>query len=274
MTINSDGFGSNWKKKLYIIIFEADTFYGRLFDIILLWAILFSVGIIVLDSDISFHARFANWLQGAEWFFTGLFTLEFILRLLSTPRRSKYIFSFFGIVDLLSILPAYIDLFFPGAQSLMVLRAFRLLRVFRILKLGRYLKEGDTLMAALKSSMAKITVFLGAVLTIVLIMGTLMYMIEGDEAGFSSIPKGMYWAVVTMTTVGYGDMVPLTALGKFLASLIMVFGYGIIAVPTGIVSVEISNASLRANQSSSCSHCGETRHGPEAIYCFRCGEKI
>ena len=231
-----------WKQKLYIIIFEADTPAGRLFDLILLWAILFSVLSVVLESEVEIRKLYGTYLRLIEWGFTILFSIEYGVRVLCAKKPLVYIKSFFGVVDLVSIAPTYLSLFFPGTQFLLVTRAVRLLRIFRILKLARYLQESRVLITALRASRYKITVFLGAILTVLLILGTIMHLVERDTPGFSSIFKGMYWAVVTMTTVGYGDVVPLTGVGKLIASVIMIMSYGIIAVPTGIVSAEMNQA--------------------------------
>jgi len=243
-----------WRRKLHIVIFESDTYWGKMFDVVLLWVILLSLLVVILESEKSLTLPYEPIFGVFEWAFTLIFSIEWVARIVSSRRPSRYIFSFFGIVDLISILPSYLGLLFPGLHSLMVFRAFRLLRIFRIFKFGRYLKEGSILVQALKNSSAKITVFLMVVLTMVLVMGTVMHLIEGDEAGFSSIPRGMYWAVVTMTTVGYGDLVPVTGLGRFLAAVIMVMGYGIIAVPTGIVTSELTSAGTNSKPKT-CPHC-------------------
>ncbi|MEQ8820343.1 MAG: ion transporter [Sumerlaeia bacterium] len=224
------------------IIFTHDTRLARLFDVVLLWAILGSILAVILESVPGLRQRHGMLLLTIEWFFTALFSVEYGLRLWTARRRLRYARSFFGIVDLLSILPTYLSLLFPGAQSLLVIRSLRLLRVFRILKLGRFFSESRVLMEALRTSRPKITVFLMSVLTVVLIMGAAMYFIEGPENGFTSIPLSMYWAIVTLTTVGYGDISPQTPWGQALSSLVMLIGYAIIAIPTGIVSVELARA--------------------------------
>jgi voltage-gated potassium channel len=260
------------RHRLYEIIFEADTKAGKTFDIVLLCCIVASVFIIIAESVQSFRATFGKWLFVLEWFFTAIFTLEYIARLWVVPKRRKYIFSFFGIIDLLSILPSYLALFFPGAQSLMVIRSIRLLRIFRIFKLSRYIGEGQNLMRALRASKHKITVFLVTVVTSVIITGTLMFLVEGPEHGFTSIPRSIYWAIVTMTTVGYGDIAPQTALGQALASCIMILGYGIIAVPTGIVSAEMIQLKTQDKLTTQvCPHCMREGHDHDAIYCKYCG---
>ena len=231
-----------FREQLYIVIFHSDTRGGRRFDIVLLWLILLSIAAVFMESIASVRKEHYQLITSFEWFFTVCFTIEYALRVYSYPNRLRYIFSFYGIIDLLAILPAYLGLFIPNLQYLLVIRAMRLLRVFRILKLTRFLNEGDVLMIALRASMYKIIVFLSSVLTLVIIVGTLMYVIEGEKNGFTSIPMSVYWAVVTITTVGYGDISPATPLGQFLAAALMIIGYGIIAVPTGIVSSELARA--------------------------------
>jgi voltage-gated potassium channel len=263
---------SGTRLKVYEIIFEADTRAGKNFDIVLLSCILASVIIIILESVPAIGNRFGDELRIIEWFFTGIFTVEYVARLWAVPNKRKYVFSFLGIIDVLSILPTYIGFFFPGAQSFMVIRSLRLLRIFRIFKLSRYIGEGQQLAAALKASQHKITVFLLTVLTSVIIFGTWMYMIEGPENGFTSIPQSIYWAIVTMTTVGYGDIAPQTAMGQTLASVIMILGYGIIAVPTGIVSAEMVQIKSREKITTQvCPHCLKEGHDKDAEYCKYCG---
>lgn len=260
------------RHRLYEIIFEADTKAGKTFDILLLCCIVASVFIIIAESVQSFRATFGKWFLILEWFFTAIFTLEYIARVWVVSKRSKYIFSFFGIIDLLSILPSYLALFFPGAQSLMVIRSIRLLRIFRIFKLSRYIGESQNLMRALRASKHKITVFLVTVITSVIITGTLMFLIEGPEHGFTSIPRSIYWAIVTMTTVGYGDIAPQTTFGQALASCIMILGYGIIAVPTGIVSAEMIQLKTYDKLTTQvCPHCMREGHDHDAMYCKYCG---
>jgi voltage-gated potassium channel len=248
-----------FESKVYEIIFEADTKSGKAFDIALLWLILVSLAAVCLESMEAFNAEYGAILSVIEWILTTAFTLEYILRVYSMPKSKTYIFSFYGLVDLLAILPAYLGIFVTGANSLVVIRSIRILRIFRLMKLSRYVGEAETLKKALVSSKQKITIFLLVVLTIVIFMGAVMYLIEGKENGFVSIPKGMYWAVVTMTTVGYGDLVPQTDIGKFLASFLMIMGYAIIAVPTGIVTAELTEV-MNDNKSSEklpCPHCGK-----------------
>jgi voltage-gated potassium channel len=253
---------SGTRLKVYEIIFEADTRTGKTFDVVLLSCILASVIIIILESVPAIRDRFGDELRIIEWFFTGIFTVEYVARVWTVPNKGKYVFSFLGIIDVLSILPTYIALFFPGAQSLMVIRSLRLLRIFR----------SQQLAAALKASQHKITVFLLTVLTSVIIFGTLMYLIEGPENGFTSIPQSIYWAIVTMTTVGYGDIAPHTAIGQTLASIIMIMGYGIIAVPTGIVSAEMVQMKSREKITTQvCPHCLKEGHDKDAKYCKFCG---
>ncbi|WP_207535640.1 ion transporter [Desertivirga arenae] len=262
---------SDLRNRLYVVIFHSDTRGGRRFDIILLWLILLSVTVVVIESISSVRKDYAELITGAEWFFTISFTIEYLGRVYSSPNRYKYIFSFYGIIDLLSILPAYLALFIPNLQYLRVIRALRLLRVFRILKLTRFLNEGNVLMLALRASMYKIIVFITTVITLVIIVGTLMYVIEGEKHGFTSIPVSIYWAIVTITTVGYGDISPATPLGQFLASALMIIGYGIIAVPTGIVSSEITRMSSSALQP--CSNCKQLVYPSNAKFCPNCGTK-
>jgi voltage-gated potassium channel len=262
-----------WRRRLHEIIFEADTPAGRAFDVALLVAILLSVLAVLLESMAELRQDYGGVLRTVEWTFTGLFTIEYALRLVSVTRPGRYAFSFFGLVDLLAILPTYLALAVPAAQSLMVIRAIRLLRVFRILKLARFLEDADLLIRALTASRRKITLFLGGLVTLALIMGTLMYLIEGEEHGFTSIPRSMYWAVVTMTTVGYGDIVPQTTLGRILAAAVMILGYSIIAVPTGIVSVELARVS-RPVSTQACPACGRQGHDVDARHCKHCGAAL
>ncbi len=265
---------SKFRQRLYEIIFEAETPSGKAFDVILLWGILLSVGAVLLESVESYGRLYGKELRILEWVLTGLFTLEYIVRVICVRRPTRYIFSFFGIVDLLSIIPTYFSLFFFGTHSLLVIRGLRLLRVFRVFKLGRYTGEAKVLLAAIQASRPKITVFLGGVLGLVLTMGAVMYLVEGAESGFTSIPRAMYWAIVTMTTVGYGDIVPQTALGQLLASAVMICGYAIIAVPTGIVSVELANVERQKYGDRVCKRCSRDEHQKVANYCVVCGEKL
>ena len=259
------------RARLHEIIFEADTPEGRLFDLLLMLAIVSSVAVVLLESVASVRARVGPELRALEWGFTILFTIEYILRLATVGRPLRYARSAYGIIDVLAILPSYVSLVFPGGQSLLVIRLLRLLRVFRILKLAEYLHESRTLVQALRASGRKIAVFLMAVMTIVVVVGTLMYVIEGERHGFTSIPISMYWAVVTVTTVGYGDLAPATTLGRALAVVLMLTGYGIIAVPTGIVTAELTRAMGQPISTQACPACGAGGHEADAKYCRRCG---
>ncbi|MHC5024388.1 MAG: ion transporter, partial [Planctomycetota bacterium] len=243
---------SPWQNRLHEIIFEADTRGGKAFDVALLIAIILSVIAVCLESVTGIRTEYGSLLRTIEWFLTLAFTAEYVLRLSCVGRPWRYSVSFFGIIDLLAILPTYLSLFVVGTQSLIVIRAIRLLRVFRVFKLVHFLGEARELRAAMRASARKIVVFIGAVLTLMLILGTLMYLIEGEEHGYTSIPQAIYWAIVTMTTVGYGDITPQTVPGKFLASIVMIMGYGILAVPTGIVTVELSAAARRRESPQAC----------------------
>jgi len=263
--------------RLHEIIFESETPAGKLFDVILLVAILLSVLAAILESVAGVQTRYGTLLYGLEWFFTILFTIEYFFRLACVLRPSRYATSFFGVVDLMAILPTYLSFFVVGTQSLLVIRVLRLLRLFRVFKLGRYLGEARQLVDALKASRAKITVFLLTVLSVVIIMGALMYLVEGPENGFTSIPRGIYWAIVTMTTVGYGDIAPRTFVGQALAAIIMVLGYGIIAVPTGIFSanmIKVSTLKGRSVTTQSCPRCLAEGHEEDAVFCKFCGAKL
>lgn len=254
---------------MWRVIFLADTPRGRNFDVLLIFGILASVAVVMLESVAPIRAQWGRELWIAEWIFTVLFTLEYVARLLCARRALKYARSFFGVVDLLSILPSYLMVIFPGAQYFMVIRVLRILRAFRVLKLAAHVREANVLMRSLVSSRRKITVFLFAVFTLTVVLGSLMYLIEGEANGFDSIPRGVYWAVVTLTTVGYGDISPQTPLGQFVAALVMVMGYGMIAVPTGIVTAEMTVAARRDERS--CDHCSERGHADDAGYCRTCG---
>ena len=265
---------TDWQKKIYTVIFEADTPAGKLFDVILIVSILLSVMAVMLDSVVAFHQQYGDLLYGIEWFFTILFSIEYALRLLCVGDKRKYIFSFYGIIDLLAIIPTYLSVIFPGSQYLLVIRSLRILRIFRVLKLVQYVDEVELLKGALKNSARKILVFLFAVLTIVTIMGSLLYMIEGAENGFTSIPRSVYWAIVTLTTVGFGDIAPQTGLGQALASLIMITGYGVIAVPTGIVTYDMAQSVKDRLDIRRCSVCKKEGHDVKANYCDRCGHEL
>ena len=270
-----------WRERIGRVIFETDTPAARAFDVALLWAIVASVVAVVLESVPSIRADYGPMLRRIEWAFTLAFTVEYVLRLVTAGRERRYAFSFFGLVDLLAILPAYLALLLGATPYLAVLRALRLLRVFRVLKLARYLSEARILAQALTASRAKITVFLTFVLTAVLVVGAAMYVIEGPERGFDSIPTSVYWAIVTLTTVGYGDISPQTPLGRALAAALMILGYGVIAVPTGIVTTELARAGdrrdaarQRAAERRVCGDCGLSGHGEDARYCRRCGAEL
>jgi voltage-gated potassium channel len=265
---------SDLRTRLHEIIFEADTPEGRLFDVVLLFAILSSVVVVLLESVVEVRARVGPTLRALEWGFTILFTIEYLLRLASVGRPLRYARSAFGLIDLLAILPTYLSVFLPGAQSLLVVRLLRLLRIFRVLKLAEYLRESRTLVQALRASRRKIAVFLLTVVTIVVVVGAMMYVIEGERHGFTSIPLSIYWAIVTITTVGYGDLAPATTLGRALSMLLMLTGYGIIAVPTGIVTVELTRASAQPISTQACPGCGIAGHEHDAVYCRRCGTRL
>ena len=267
-------FASRRQAKLHELIYEADTPAGKAFDLTLFACIVASVAAVILESVPAIGAAYRTPLHAVEWFFTVLFTVEYGLRLYCVGRPWRYALSFFGIVDLLAILPTYLSLFFAGTQSLIVIRALRLLRVFRVLKLVHFVGAERMLGAALKASMRKIVVFLGAVLTMVLIIGAVMYLVEGEEHGFTSIPISVYWAIVTLTTVGYGDIAPQTVLGRLLASLVMILGYGIIAVPTGIVTVELARGRFDTVSTQACPQCAAEGHDPDANYCKHCGARL
>jgi len=257
------------------IIFQSHRWDEKLFDIVLIIVILISVGLVMLESVPTLESDTRHLLYVAEWVITIFFTLEYILRLYVSDRPARYARSFFGVVDLLAILPTYIDLLIPGAHYLMLLRVLRVLRIFRVLKLAKYIGEANMLMRAMRSSMRKIAVFIFAVINLVLILGSLMYLIEGSENGFTSIPKSVYWAIVTLTTVGYGDISPQTPLGQFVASIIMITGYGIIAVPTAIVTAEMTQPKkLDVESDPICPACGWENHDHDATYCKVCGDKL
>lgn len=271
-----------WKHKLHEIIYEADTPMGKLFDIILFIIIIFSVLLIMLESVKEIDANYHSILLTLEWVVTIFFTIEYIARVVCIKKPTRYIFSFYGIIDFLSTIPLYLSYIFAGSQVLLAVRAFRLLRVFRILKLVQFLGEASQLNRALKASRAKITVFLFAVLIASVMLGTLMYIVEGDEAGFTSIPTSIYWTIVTLTTVGYGDIAPITPQGQLIATIIMLLGYGIIAVPTGIVTSEFGKQSRDpANKDNrgtyvhvntqSCPTCSKEGHRDDARHCYNCG---
>jgi len=271
----------NWRNRLHEIIYEADTPAGKLFDVVLLFVIIASIVLVMFESVHSIDRKYHNLLNVLEWIITILFSLEYIARIITVNKPIKYITSFYGIIDLLSTIPKYISLIFAGTHALVALRALRLLRVFRILKLGRYLGASNNLVNALKSSRAKIAVFLFTVVIASIILGTIMYLVEGEKNGFTNIPKSVYWCIVTLTTVGFGDITPSTPLGQFIASLVMILGYGIIAVPTGIVSAEYTsqkkqqqaNGDISVN-TQSCPNCMTETHRDGAEFCYKCGYKL
>jgi len=263
-----------FRTRLHEIIFEADTPGGKLFDVLLILSIIVSVILVMLDSVSSIQQSFGKLLYLGEWFFTILFTIEYILRLYSIGRPLAYATSFFGWVDLLAILPSYLSIIFPGTHYLLVIRILRVLRIFRVLKLAQYLGEIHTLNRALLASRRKITVFLFVVLTLVVIFGSLMYLIEDPEHGFTSIPRSIYWAIVTLTTVGYGDISPQTALGQAISAIIMIIGYGIIAVPTGIVTAELTQAYKKNISTQACRQCSAEGHDSDAKHCKHCGAEL
>ena len=266
----------NWRERWHEIIYEADTKEGRLFDLILLGLILLSIAVVMLESVESIQLKYARALDVAEWIITIFFTLEYIARILVVAKPKKYIFSFYGIIDFLSTIPKYLSLILGSTKYLVAVRVFRLLRVFRILKLVRYVGEANLLVKSLKASRARILVFLMAIFCISIILGTVMYNIEGPKNGFTSIPRSFYWAIVTLTTVGYGDISPQTPLGQFIATIVMTLGYGIIAVPTGIITAEMSKQSQKKVHlnTQSCQNCSSDGHRDDADFCFNCGNKF
>jgi len=283
-----------FRNRCYHIVFESEPGWGRAFDLVLIFAILASVAVVMLDSVAPLHAQYETEFLTLEWVFTIFFTIEYIVRLAIVERPAKYARSFFGVIDVLSVLPTYLSVFIPGAQVLLSVRILRVLRIFRVLKLANYLDESNQLGRALVASRRKILVFIFVVITVVSVMGSMMYLIEGGENGFDSIPRSVYWAVVTLTTVGYGDISPATPLGQGLALVIMVMGYGIIAVPTGIVTAEMSRehqvmnkvlegrgspgafAAARAALADTgpCPACGLPDHVPDSHFCRRCGSSL
>ncbi|AZC94467.1 ion transporter [Pseudomonas chlororaphis] len=264
----------HWRERLYVMIFQTDTVAGRRFDSILLLIILASLVIVILDSIDEVHQNYANVLAYIEWGFTLIFAIEYGLRLYCSPKPLRYAFSFYGLVDLLAIVPGILALYYSDAQYLLIIRVIRMLRIFRVLKLGPYLKQAHYLLDALRGSKQKILVFLLSVCTLVTVFGTLMYVVEGPEHGFTSIPKGIYWAIVTLTTVGYGDIVPKTVIGQIISSMVMITGYSIIAVPTGIFTAELANA-LRGEQlKHDCPVCRKDNHEHGAAFCSRCGNAL
>lgn len=271
---------TGWRRRWFDIIYRHDTPPSRNFDLLLIVAIFASVLVIMFDSVPHIHARHAKSMYLVEWAFTLLFTAEYVLRLMVVKRPLRYALSVWGIIDLLSILPTYLSLLVPGSQSLLVVRILRILRLFRILKLTQYVEEGGVLVKALWRSRRKIFVFICAILTVVVIFGALMYVVEGPEHGFTSIPTGMYWAIVTMATVGYGDISPETVSGRFIASILILIGYSVIAVPTGIYTAELASSLREASRSSEhhdsrgCPECGLEGHDPDALHCRNCGNPL
>ncbi|MDP5094129.1 MAG: ion transporter [Polaribacter sp.] len=265
----------DWKSRLHEIIYEAETKEGKLFDVILLIFILASVVLVMLESVQSINEKYYTILNISEWIITVLFTIEYILRVISIKKPLSYIFSFYGIIDLLSTIPKYLSFIIVGSHNLVALRALRLLRVFRILKLTRYIGASNNLILALKASKTKIAVFLFFVIILCTILGTIMYIIEGQENGFTNIPKSIYWAIVTLTTVGFGDITPQTPFGQFIASIIMILGYAIIAIPTGIVSSEMTKNNQKVEDNTEvCPNCSAEHHKENAKHCYHCGSKL
>jgi len=265
---------SGLRYRIHEVIFEADSPAGRLFDIVLIISILLSVIFVMLDSVISIRSQYGGLLYAFEWFFTALFTIEYALRLYSVKKRISYAKSFFGIIDLIAIVPTYLSILLPGGQYFLVIRLLRILRVFRVLKLAQYVGESSMLTDALIASRRKILIFFLTVITLVIVLGSLMYLVEGEEHGFTNIPQSVYWAIVTITTVGYGDISPQTPIGRFIASIIMILGYSIIAIPTGIVSVEFANTFKTKVTSQACINCAAEGHDPDAKYCKYCGSEL
>ncbi|MBP5077571.1 ion transporter, partial [Pseudomonas chlororaphis] len=264
----------HWRERLYVMIFQTDTVAGRRFDSILLLIILASLVIVILDSIDQVHQNYANVLAYIEWGFTLIFAIEYGLRLYCSPKPLRYAFSFYGLVDLLAIVPGILALYYSDAQYLLIIRVIRMLRIFRVLKLSPYLKQAHYLLDALRGSKQKILVFLLSVCTLVTVFGTLMYVVEGPEHGFTSIPKGIYWAIVTLTTVGYGDIVPKTVIGQIISSMVMITGYSIIAVPTGIFTAELANAMRGEQLKHDCPVCRKNNHEHGAAFCSRCGNAL
>ena len=263
-----------WQQAIHTVIFEAETKSGRLFDIFLLWAILLSIVAVLLESVESIRLEYGSEIRMIEWGFTLIFTVEYVLRIVSVVRPRAFIFSFWGVVDLLAILPSYMSIFISGSHFLLIIRCLRLLRIFRVFRLSRYLGEARVLRKAVMASTPKIIVFFGVIVSVVLIMGTLMFIVEGPENGYTSIPRSIYWAIVTLTTVGYGDIAPQTVLGQSLASLLMILGYAIIAVPTGIVTAELTMAQKFHDNTETCPSCMRTGHDRDAKFCRICGGSL
>lgn len=278
MALDPGPAASPLRRYLYVVIFGTHTRAGRAFDVVLLWLIVLSVLWVAMDSVASFHQQVSSYAPGVEWLFTTIFTLEFVLRLICVGSPLAYARSFFGIVDVLSILPSYLDMLMDGGHTFVIVRAIRLLRIFRVLKLARHSDASRQLLMALTESWPKISVFLYAVLALVSVFGAVMYLIEGEQNGFTSIPQSIYWAIVTMTTVGYGDMAPKTPLGQAVSGAVMILGYAIIAVPTGIVSAQLSQmpgtSGAPEGRSKQCQGCGVAGHDMDAVYCKYCGSEV
>ena len=262
---------SSFREKTYSVIFGTDTPAGQHFDIALIYLILFSVLAVVLSSIGSLQAQYGAWLFKLEWAFTLLFSMEYLLRIYSSPKPLRYIFSFYGLVDLLSIIPTYVALLFPGANYWLVVRLLRVLRIFRVFKLVRYLSEANLLLRSMYAARRKVLVFFTAVLVLCVIFGSLMFLVEGPDNGFTSIPRSIYWTIVTITTVGYGDITPQTVIGQIIATMAMLTGYSIIAIPTGIFTAEIAREMITESNNRQCNVCNRIGHHAEAEYCFQCG---
>lgn len=266
---------TGWRLKWYTIIFEADTVAGRRFDLLLIWLILLSVGVVMIDSVHGLDGTYRPVFVGIEWVFTVLFTLEYLARLVCNPAPLRYALSFFGLIDLISVLPTYLALFFPEVYALIDVRVLRLLRIFRVLKLAAYVEEYQTLGLALAASRRKVLVFLSAVMMVVVVMGTIMYVVEGPQNGFTSIPTSIYWAITTMTTVGFGDITPKTDLGRLISSIMMLLGWGTLAVPTGIVTAEMTHQRKPLQPTTrTCHVCLTEGHRADALYCRHCGSRL
>lgn len=277
MTLKNSTSNKDWRSRIHEVIYGTDTPAGKLFDIVLLVVILYSILIVMLESIPDMDAEYHAFFNISEWIVTILFSIEYVLRIICIKKPTRYIFSFFGIVDLLSTIPKYLSFFVAGSQFITAFRALRLLRIFRILKLARFVGESNKLLRALKASKTKIFIFVFFVLVVSVLLGTVMYLVEGPENGFNSIPHSVYWTIVTLTTVGYGDISPQTGLGQIIATLVMIIGYGIIAVPTGIVSAEYAAKKKNANFSDngrSCPGCGAEVYRKDSLYCRKCGHKL